>query len=52
MAVERKPLGKILKQLEHIGEFHTDRINIHINPAQKTLCWTDWRRVWTDQLLQ
>ena len=37
VAVERKPLGKILKQLEkHIGEFHTDRINIHINPAQKT----------------
>ena len=36
VAVERKPLGKILKQLEkHIGEFHTDRINIHINPAQK-----------------
>ena len=35
--MERKPLGKILKQLEkHIGEFHTDRINIHINPAQKT----------------
>ena len=37
VAVERKPLSKILKQLEkHIGEFHTDRINIHINPAQKT----------------
>ena len=36
VAVERKPLGKILKQLEnHIGEFHTDRINIHINPKQK-----------------
>ena len=33
VAVERKPLGKILKQLEkNIGEFHTDRINIHINP--------------------
>ena len=36
VAVEGKPLGKILKQLEkHIGPFYTDRINVHINPKQK-----------------
>ena len=36
VAVEGKPLGKILQQLEkHIGPFHTDRINVHINPKQK-----------------
>jgi len=36
VAVEGKPLGKILKELEkHIGPFYTDRINVHINPKQK-----------------
>ena len=36
VAVEGKPLGEILKQLEkHIGKFYTDRINVHINPKQK-----------------
>ena len=37
VAVERKPLRQILKQLEkHLGKFYTDRINVHINPKQKT----------------
>jgi len=36
VAVERKPLRQILKELEkHIGKFYTDRINVHINPKQK-----------------
>ena len=36
VAVERKPLRQILKELEkHIGRFYTDRINVHINPKQK-----------------
>ena len=36
VAVEGKPLGKILKRLEkQIGPFYTDRINVHINPKQK-----------------
>ncbi len=36
VATEKKSLGQILKQLEKkSGEFHTDRINIHIDPAQK-----------------
>ncbi|MDB6028293.1 MAG: phosphoglucomutase/phosphomannomutase family protein [Verrucomicrobiales bacterium] len=36
VATEKKSLGQILKQLEKkTGEFHTDRINIHIDPAQK-----------------
>ena len=36
VAVEGKPLGKILKGLEkHIGPFYTDRINVQINPKQK-----------------
>ena len=36
VAVERKSLGQILKQLEKTsGEFHTDRINIHIAPEKK-----------------
>jgi alpha-D-glucose phosphate-specific phosphoglucomutase len=36
VAVEGKPLGIILKQLEkHIGPFYTDRINMQINLKQK-----------------
>jgi phosphoglucomutase len=36
VATEKKSLGQILQQLEKkSGEFHTDRINIHIDPAQK-----------------
>jgi phosphoglucomutase len=35
VATEKKPLGKILKELEkQTGEFHTDRINVSI-PADK-----------------
>lgn len=35
VATERKSLGRILKDLEkHIGEFHTDRINISV-PADR-----------------
>ncbi len=36
VATERKSLGQILKALEkQTGPFFTDRINIHIDPAQK-----------------
>ena len=36
VAVEKKSLGTILKQLEKkSGEFHTDRLNIHIAPEKK-----------------
>ena len=36
VARERKPLGKILKQLEkQTGEFHTDRVNVAIPPDKK-----------------
>ena len=36
VAVEKKPLGQILKHLEkQIGRFYTDRINIQINPEKK-----------------
>lgn len=36
IATERKPLGRILKELEKTtGEFHTDRINIGIRPETK-----------------
>jgi phosphomannomutase len=36
IATERKPLGRILKDLEkQIGEFHSDRINISIRPETK-----------------
>src|SRR5690349_10920957 len=36
VATERKSLGRILKQLEkQTGEFHTDRINIPIQPESK-----------------
>ena len=36
VAMERKPLREILKELEkHIGKFYTDRINVHINPKQQ-----------------
>src|SRR5678809_1335546 len=36
VAVEKKSLGRILKDLEkQIGEFHTDRINASIPPDQK-----------------
>ncbi|MBA4150517.1 MAG: phosphoglucomutase/phosphomannomutase family protein [Verrucomicrobia bacterium] len=36
VAVEKKSLGQILKQLEKkSGEFHTDRINIAIQPEKK-----------------
>jgi len=36
VATEGKSLGRILKDLEKtIGEFHTDRINIAIDPARK-----------------
>ena len=36
VATERKSLGQILKMLEkQTGPFFTDRINIHIDPAQK-----------------
>jgi phosphoglucomutase len=36
VAVEKKSLGRILKDLEkQIGEFHTDRINVSIPPDQK-----------------
>lgn len=36
VAFERKPLGKILKEIEkQAGEFHTDRINVAIPPDKK-----------------
>lgn len=36
VAVERCPLGEILKRLEKLtGEFHTDRINVAIPPEKK-----------------
>lgn len=36
VAVERKPLGAILRDVRDItGPFFTDRINLHIDPAQK-----------------
>jgi len=36
VAVEKKPLGQILRQIElKAGEFHTDRINIAIRPETK-----------------
>lgn len=36
VATERKPLGKILKELEkQTGEFHTERINVAIPPDKK-----------------
>jgi phosphoglucomutase len=36
VATEKKSLGRILKDLEkQIGEFHTDRINVAIQPASK-----------------
>ncbi len=36
VAYERKPLGKILKELEkQTGEFHTTRINVSIPPDKK-----------------
>src|SRR6185295_7052900 len=36
VATERKSLGKILKDLEkHTGEFHTDRLNVAIQPETK-----------------
>jgi phosphomannomutase len=36
VAYERKPLGKILKELEKkTGEFHTTRINVAIPPDKK-----------------
>ena len=36
MAAEKKPLGAVLKDVGKItGPFFTDRINIHIDPAQK-----------------
>lgn len=36
VAMERKPLGRILKELEkQIGEFHTDRINLAVPADQK-----------------
>src|SRR6478736_10504176 len=36
VAVERKSLGQILKLIEkETGEFHTDRINIPIQPEKK-----------------
>src|SRR5947207_10415583 len=36
VAMERKPLGKILKELEkQTGQFHTDRINVPIQPESK-----------------
>ena len=37
VAMEGKPLGRILRDLEkQTGEFHTDRINIAVPPAEKT----------------
>ena len=37
VAIEDKPLGRILRDLEkQTGEFHTDRINIAVPPAEKT----------------
>ena len=36
IAVEKKPLGAILKDVRAItGPFFTDRINLHVDPAQK-----------------
>lgn len=36
VAVEKKTLGRILKQIEkQSGEFHTDRINVAIQPEKK-----------------
>jgi len=36
VAMEGKSLGRILKDLEKkTGEFHTDRINIHVPPVEK-----------------
>jgi phosphoglucomutase len=36
VAMERKSLGQILKELaKQAGEFHTERINIPIQPASK-----------------
>src|SRR5205807_2317283 len=36
VATEKKSLGRILKELEkQTGEFHTDRINVAIQPANK-----------------
>ncbi len=36
VATERKPLGAVLKALEkQIGEFHSDRINVAVQPEQK-----------------
>ncbi len=36
MAVEKKPLGAILKDVAALtGPFFTDRINLHIDPAEK-----------------
>jgi len=36
MAVEKKPLGAVLKDVRKItGPFFTERINLHIDPAQK-----------------
>ena len=36
VAMEGKPLGRILRDLEkQTGEFHTDRINIAVPPAEK-----------------
>jgi phosphomannomutase len=38
VATEKKPLGRILKDLERqTGEFHTDRINVKIPPDKKAL---------------
>jgi phosphomannomutase len=36
VAVEKKSLGRILKELERTtGEFHTDRLNLKLAPVQK-----------------
>jgi alpha-D-glucose phosphate-specific phosphoglucomutase len=36
VATERRSLGQILRELaKQIGEFHTDRINVKIDPAKK-----------------
>ena len=48
VAVERKPLGKILKQLENTSVNSTPTASTSTSiPRKKPLCSIDWRRVWT-----